>query len=387
MGVFNFSSVNEGFNYTPSELDTVNADNIMMAENFAQNGIMDAADYIQEHSDLVRLIAGQEISITESGQEVVYEASTLEGIGDKIKALVKKAIEKIKSLISRVVAVFNSWTQTDKDFINKYSKTFTTNWVKVKKLKIKAYKYHNDVKAGKLATALPTEENLKSLASEVCSEFNVTTDKTDPKAIIDSINKTDSTEVAEFTRGWLLKTRDSSLPKTASSKEFSDELYEFWRTGDSAKEEMDKSELEANGYSAANIISTLQNNEKIVYETKKGFGKIEKAYKKFEKDLIETPLKKVTKFDSGATAAQNEEKTALAALYTFYSSIASTTFESVHTLTSIFVQLCKEYSRTCKSIATKVVAMGEKRLAREESYDFGNDNENADSYMSAVIIK
>jgi len=237
---------------------------------------------------------------------------------------------------------------------------------------------------------LPTEENLKSLASEVCSEFNVITDKTDPKdlkAIIDSINKTDSTEVAEFTRGWLLNTRDSSLPKTASSKEFSDELYEFWRKGDSAKEEMDKSELEANGYSAANIISTLQNNEKIVYETKKGFGKIEKAYKKLEKVLIETPLKKATKFDSGATAAQNEEKTALAALYTFYSSIASTTFESVHTLTSIFVQLCKEYSRTCKSIATKVVAMGEKRLAREESYDFGNDNENADSYMSAVIIK
>ena len=103
---------------------------------------------------------------------------------------------------------------------------------------------------------------------------------------------------------------------------------------------------------------------------------------------IDKELKKQTKFDSNNTAAQNKEQTARAAYLTFQSSVASTAFEAIHTATGIFAQLAKEYSRTCKSIATKVVAMGEKRLAQEESYDFGNDDENnADSYMSAVIIK
>lgn len=391
MGVFNVSSVNEGFDYTPSELDTVNADNIMMAENFAQSAIMDAADYIQEHSDLIRLMAGQEISITESGQEVVYEASTLEGIGDKIKALIKKAIEKIKALISKLVAVFDSWVQGDKDFINKYSKTFTTNWVKVKKLKVKAYKYHNDVKEGKLSVVIPNDFNDVIVAAR--NQFKVQqfsgSGSPTAEASIESINKVDATELADFIRGHIFKivTSGSSV-NNLTSKEFSEELHEFWRNGDSAKEEMDKSELEANGYSAANIISKLQNGEKASTEAKKGFAKTEKSLKKWEKDHIDKELKKETKFNSSNTATQNKEQTARAAYYTFMSSVASTAFEAIHTATGIFAQLAKEYSRTCKSIATKVVAMGEKRLAQEESYDFGNDDENnADSYMSAVIIK
>ena len=391
MGVFNVSSVNEGFDYTPSELDTVNADNIMMAENFAQSAIMDAADYIQEHSDLIRLMAGQEISITESGQEVVYEASTLEGIGDKIKALIKKAIEKIKALISKLVAVFDSWVQGDKDFINKYSKTLTTNWVKVKKLKVKAYKYHEDIKNCNLSATIPGTFDTITIAVKTHFGVKKLGDSAGltPEQVIESINKVENGELADYIRGEVFKLVTSGRSTTEySSKEFSEELYEFWRKGDSAKEEMDKSDLESNGYSAANIISKLQNGEKAATEAKKGFAKHEKVLKKWERDTIDKELKKQTKFDSSNTAAQNKEQTARAAYLTFQSSVASTAFEAIHTATGIFAQLAKEYSRTCKSIATKVVAMGEKRLAQEESYDFGNDDENnADSYMSAVIIK
>lgn len=389
MGVFNVSSVNEEF--TPSELDIVNADNIMMGENFAQMAIMDAADYIQEHSDLVRAMGGQEISITESGEEVIYEASTLEGIGEKIKGLVKKFIAKIKELISKLVAVFSSWFESDKDFIRKYSKTFTTNWVKVKKLKVKAYKYHEDVKAFKLSTTIPNDTEFAQMlngniaANRVSSDFNG-----DPKAVIDSINRVDNSDLADSIRGNILATINGGSASTVTSKEFSEELYEFWRKGDSSKDEMDKSELESNGYSAANIIATLQNGEKATNDAKKAFTKAEKALNKWVKEYIDKPLKNATKFESGSSSSDNEKKTAQAALLTFKSSCASTTLETIHTGVGIFAQLCKEYSRTCKSIATKVVAMGEKRLAQEESYDFGNDDNNDDystSYMNAVVIK
>ncbi|MBR2247262.1 MAG: hypothetical protein IJ880_09590 [Bacilli bacterium] len=392
MGVFNVSSVNEGFDFTPSELDTVNADNIMMAENFAEKAIMDSADYIQEHSDLVRLMAGQEISITESGQEVVYEAATLEGLGEKFKALIKKAIEKIKSLISKVVAVFTSWINSDKDFINKYSKTFTTNWVKLKKLKIKAYKYHADIKAGKLSVVYPDDCH-KTITQAVYARYSlpsITTSSSaaEAKAFVEAVNKIDTEQKNDYIRGLVLQTIDGKLPADASSKELSDELYEYWRTGDSAKDTMDKSDLEANGYSAANIISTLQNNEKIVNETKKGFLKLEKALRKWEKENVDKPLKQVTKFESGASQEENEVRTGLAAFFTLASANCSTATEAIHSATGIFLQLCKEYSRTCKSIATKVVAMGEKRLAQEESYDFGNDDDGYNtSYMNAVVIK
>jgi len=384
MGVFNVSSVNEGF--TPSELDIVNADNIMMGENFAQMAIMDAADYVQEHSDLVRAMGGQEISITESGEEVIYEASTLEGIGEKIKGLVKKAIAKLKELISKLVAVFSSWFQSDKDFINKYSKTFTTNWVKVKKLKVKAYKYHNEIKTFKLTATIP--DSFETLIDDAANKFNIEEDVSgNPEGVISSINKVDNTDLAEYIHAEVFNTVTGKSESAMSSKEFSEELYEHFRAGDSAKEEMDKSELESNGYSAANIISTLQNGEKATNEAKKAFNKAEKVLNKWVKENIDKELKKVTKFEKGATEAENKTKTARAAAFTFASSCASTALESIHTGVGIFAQLCKEYSRTCKSIATKVVAMGEKRLAQEESYDFGNDDDYSTSYMNAVVIK
>lgn len=391
MGVFNVSSVNEGF--TPSELDIVNADNIMMGENFAQTAIMDAADYIQEHSDLIRAMGAQEISITESGEEVIYESSTLGGIGEKIKGLIKKFIAKIKELISKAIAVFNSWFQSDKDFINKYSKTFTTNWVKVKKLKVKAYKYHDSVKSFSALSVNVKEDQLNSAfeALPFVTDAIKADIKTEAqaKAAIEDINKIDNTDMAEAIRGVIFNDLTKSNGSSMTSKEFSEELYEFWRTGDSAKEEMDKSELESNGYSAANIIATLQNGEKKTKELEKAFRKIEKASNKWIKDNIDKKLKEETKFNSNA--ADNAVKTGKAAVLTLMSSFTSTVTESLHTGAGIYVQLCKEYSRTCKSIATKVVAMGEKRLAQEESYDFGNDDDNNDdystSYMNAVVIK
>lgn len=390
MGVFNVSSVNEDFDFTPSELDYVDADRIMMGENFAQMAIMDAADYIQEHSDLIRAMGGQEISITENGEEVIYEASTLEGIGEKIKALVKKFIAKIKELISKLVAVFSSWTQSDKDFINKYSKTFTTNWVKVKKLKVKAYKYHQNIRSFDLKVTIPN--NLTGIFSDAEKHEKINSDYTNsPEKVIASINKVDNTDLSDYLRAVVFnavagKNANSSM----TSKEFSEELHELWRAGDSAKEEMDKSDLESNGYSAANIIATLQNGEKATSEAKKAFEKAERTLNKWVKDHIDKPLKDATKFENGSSEEKNKKKTAKAAYLTFQSSCATTSLEAMHTGLGIFAQLCKEYSRTCKTIATKVVAMGEKRLAQEESYDFGNDNDDEnynESYMNAVVIK
>ena len=390
MGVFNVSSVNEDFDFTPSELDYVDADRIMMGENFAQMAIMDAADYIQEHSDLIRAMGGQEISITENGEEVIYEASTLEGIGEKIKALVKKFIAKIKELISKLVAVFSSWTQNDKDFINKYSKTFTTNWVKVKKLKVKAYKYHQNIRSFDLKVTIPN--NLTGIFSDAEKHEKINSDYTNsPEKVIASINKVDNTDLSDYLRAVVFnavagKNANSSM----TSKEFSEELHELWRAGDSAKEEMDKSDLESNGYSAANIIATLQNGEKATSEAKKAFEKAERTLNKWVKEHIDKPLKDATKFENGSSEEKNKKKTAKAAYLTFQSSCATTSLEAMHTGLGIFAQLCKEYSRTCKTIATKVVAMGEKRLAQEESYDFGNDNDDEnynESYMNAVVIK
>lgn len=400
MGVFNVSSVNEGFDYTPSELDTVNADNIMMAENFAQMAIMDAAEYIQEHSDLVRAMGAQEISITESGQEVIYEASTIGGIGEKIKNLLKKFLAKIKELFSKAIAVFRSWFQSDKEFIHTYSKTFMTNWVKVKKLKVKAYKYHDAIKKFTPLAGFDENEFKNSFNAIVDAEISgssaniksvltsstITTEAI-ANAVVKDINSVDSTDFSEKVRGIAFKVFNSSGSASYSAKEFSEDLYEFWRDGDSSKDTMDKSELESNGYSSANIISTLQNGEKSLSNIERDFRKIEKASNKFIKENIDKPLKNATKFDSKATTEDNAIKTAVAAVYTLLSSFASTFSESIHTGAGIYFQLCKEYSRTCKSIATKVVAMGEKRLAQEESYDFGNDDGYATSYMNAVVIK
>ena len=422
MGVFS-ASISESYGYDIPELNIndVNA-GALASDNFAEMAILGSVEVTAVHKSLVESLAAQEISAVEEGYEVVYEASSISSVVDKIKALIQKAIEKIKSLFEKVIAVFKSWTSTDKAFMKKYQTTFTKNWIKLKKLDMKVFKYNDIVQktftgqpeaGAKLATDLIGAIETFQLGQNASLTFKKILDKsfdkdsdvngenalkalTDAKADED---KKDISSESEKLRGGVLAaikkvseggttssfaTDYNSSTNSYSAKEFSDELYDWYRNGDNTKDEMDKSDLEKSGYSSEKLIFVLNNGEKASQNLGKYFTKLVKGFN----DKIKEQNKAVsdTKYND-SDADVNKFNTLKTWALVQYSSRLSSILECIQTWKGQYLQACKEYSRTCKSIVTKVVTMGEKRLAQEESWDYGYDNDYSNGFMNSVIIK
>lgn len=398
MGVFSTMLNENEFDFSNvEELNVEDYANASIADNLAEEAMLASVSIHNEHKALIESLAAQEISAMEEGYEVVYEATSLSSIGDKIKSLIKKAIEKIKALFAKVVAVFRSWTSSDKEFIRKYQTQFTKNWVKLKKLDIKAYTYIDDVKNSKMTqpdldTILkgidagggkkPYTQITAFVATDL-SSGGLSNANADYDDIKDAAEKRDTSDFYESIRGEYFNTATSKDNTKRTAKEFSDDVFEYLRNGEDSKDSFDKKDLESKGYSSTDIIKALTNNEKTASDLDKEWKKSTKAIEKIEKNINKAISK--LKFND---STHGEEYTKAAYLMTLVSGMVSTVLETDTQFKGLFLQACKEYSRTCKTIATKVVAMGEKRLAQEESYDFGNDDyESSYGFMNSVVIK
>lgn len=430
MGVFStMLNESEDFGFVAEELNVEDYANASIGDNIAEEAIIASVSIHNEHKSLIENLAAQEISAMEEGYEVVYEASSLSSIGDKIKSLIKKAIEKIKALFSKIVAIFSSWVKSDKDFIKKYQTQFVQNWNKMKKIDVNVYKYiagvrnctdpSDSVNHDELLTKFRADAAGTGSSSEKYNAYTLAkdfkADTTQAKAITGKIgdatdsgtsandkfdayksksDKEDTSDLYEDFRGYYfacikagaaknsLGAHDGSNSKL-SAKEFSDEIFEYLRSDNDSKESMDKSELSAAGYNNTDIIAVLSNNEKLISNLNKSWNKTNKQLQKLETEIGKILSK--MKYNDATTAAEN---THMAYVLTRASGLISLCLECATTYKGSFLQACKEYSRTCKTIATKVVAMGEKRLAQEESYDFGNDDyESSYGFMNSVVIK
>ena len=422
MGVFS-ASISESYGYgdiPELEINDYNA-GALASDNFAEMAILGSVDVTAVHKSLVESLAAQEISAVEEGYEVLYEASSLESIGNKIKALIQKAIEKIKSLFEKVIAVFRSWTKRDREFIHKYSTTFNPNFNKLKKLDMKVFEYHTDVRNAVAAT----KDNVVAIANSIKTSIkditihtydNVVTDENVSLATMMTAGSWSAMHLADATAFDTLKAKLDAVDtasenekkrgayfgiltgtKTAnantigttagtgslSAKEFSDKMYEYYRNESNSKDNLSLSELKSKGYDAPDIVRILSNGEKTGQQLTKYYQAIVKELKK----EIETTTKSLSKDKYTGTADADKLTAAKAYFSVKYSAELSLYLECVQTWQGQFLQACKEYSRTCKSIATKVVAMGEKRLAQEESWDYEYDNDYSNGFMNSVIIK
>lgn len=405
MGVFS-TSITESFDggLVPElEINDYNA-GALASDNFAEMAILGSVEVTAMHKALVESLAGQEIAAMEEGYEVVYEASSVSSVIEKIKSLLKKAIEKIKSLFEKAIAVFRSWVSSDKDFMKKYQATFTKNWLKLKKLDMKVFKYADCIKSfftGNVSDGVTMGDAIiekinngefdfgKNGGGKVKREDMLKWTSTKENiAKLEKVKaeeeKLDYTSEQEKGRAIYFNEITGASESALTAKEFSDSLYEFYRSDESAKDSMDKSELEKSGYSSTDIISRLTNGEKSTSNFDKQYKKIVKVLNKKINDITKQVSKeKYTSTDDD----ENKFKTLMTWLNVQYSATISLALECLQTEQGQFLQACKEYSRTCKSIATKVVAMGEKRLAQEESWDYSDDTSYADSFMNSVVIK
>lgn len=239
----------------PVESDNIEEESLYIVENIHEN-----YQTIMKHIGIAELQ-----SLEESGREMVYTEGVLSSMFNAVKNFLQKIWEKIKSLFKRFMMIIDSYTKTDKEFLDKYRSQILAAR-DLSNFTFKGYKWNENAfnqtpsamleltaaSAGSGATA-----HLSTGSSE---EYDKLEDKYD--------------DFEETIRGEVIKGLGGQGGKFTSS-EFIKELKEIYQSGDSEKQELDNKDIKVH-----DIITELAESRKL----KKGVNDVFKACKKSVED-------------------------------------------------------------------------------------------------------
>ena len=246
------TAIEEGIEYTGMDMDEMAIGHVVESEeNF--NKIMMA---IGIHEATV---------YAESGEEVVYTEGALSDIKDKIVSFIKSVWNKIVGLFKRFMSMIDSWTKDDKEFLKKYKGELVKRAGKLKDFTFSGYNFTIENKATKgiafLSTVAATNNN---------AQFNNFKDKTEE----------DYSDIEERIRGAAINSMGGSSG-TYTASEFSKELFELLRDGESSKVELENIDI-------TKILGELEGSKTARKEAEKAFKAAKKACDDFIKEIERT---------------------------------------------------------------------------------------------------
>lgn len=232
-------------------------DNIQENQNrfFQHIGIAEL-DYLEEH-----------------GEELVYTEGVLSDIVSTIKSFLMKIWERIKSLFKRFIMILDSYTKNDKDFAKKYQKEIFSKSGDTSDFSFKGYKWKIDTnQVNKLIESCDAEAR-HILHNYIKKEgyMHVSTDKTQKG--LENL----SDEIEEL-RGKCLKDQQIGNGGRMTEEEFRKELHEYFRGGETEKEELDSKDLDVHDMYNKLITSNQDRKDvdKVFKENKKSIDQTEK---------------------------------------------------------------------------------------------------------------
>lgn len=228
------------------------------------------------YNAIMQAIGIEELMVYEStGEEMVYEASQVSGFFGKMKEFFMKIWEKIKGLFKKFFAMFDSYTKSDKDFINKYKNHLLK--VDTRNFEYKGFNFTE------------TDLSLSGVDSKVKTEMEkyVGAGYKDVYLKLDQYLKAaeDKVDIVEKMRGAAIG--ESSL----TAAEFTKELFKMFRSGEESKETLDT-------INVSDLLMNISANSKLKKEA-------EKAYKELEKSLKDE-IKDIEKYEKEMTKAMPE---------------------------------------------------------------------------------
>ena len=410
--------------------------------NYHELGIIAATESAANRDAFMKAIALNELASVEQygTDQVFYESVNIKGIFDKIKAFFKKIIEKIHKIFHTFIAKLSSWFQSSKDFAKKYEKEIIKKWGLVKNdWEFKGYKFKNlpskstnisgDVdltknnivapggtKIDELENLLNTksEDALKSALEKLggLTKTPDTSDNDNPKqlntitdanakttaqaAVKEAIRKAkdDLDNWKELVRGAIiaeikntnnngvgpgLSTLDMSNKTTKlDSKDFDEELFKVFRSGEDSKEDIKLSDLG----SATEVINNIKDFDKTKEQTEKleksmikGIDKLIDAISKAQDDYI--------KKGTGSTdTAANVDKELIISATSFYQSCWGFIKEAQTQAFGACIQALKDRCAQDKEVCVKVI--GSSKKMTEESYDYSNSYSNGNNFNGFI---
>ena len=205
----------------------------------------------------------------------VYTEGTLSSFWEKVKAFFKKVWAKIKGIFAKVMTRLDSQFRSGKSFWDKYNKELASKFAKIDKDKVKFVGYSYDVKKITDDVANPAYGALQSA---------------------NSLSDNDSDEDEKALDGYRGETVGQS---SLSANEYSKELQQYFRGGDTTKSEVGGVNL--------SYIASFLSSDKLISDVKKNFHTLEKACE----DSIKTAEKKSkTNIDKNVEASKGDDNKA-----------------------------------------------------------------------------
>jgi hypothetical protein len=280
--------------------ESVSIDSLMNADTIAacyEESSIDAAaravsEISQNWNSIIEACAIDELNyLEENSVEMVYEGANLDSFINAAKQFFMNIWNKIQEIFKKVLMQFNSWFQSDKDFIKKYEKTLTSksnDGLGDKEIKWFHYVYYDDVNAKAAEFAGKAEEYdsssledfLKSVPditapSDLASwkETNKKLSEADTKKkILDNYRAEFLEGKSEVEQGEFVKLLREQIQGSDSKDDVKlsaalDKAIPFLKASDKIKAHINK-ELAADKKSIDNAIKCVENIKKTLKTTK-----------------------------------------------------------------------------------------------------------------------
>ena len=252
MGVYTNTTRSYGTSSYLENSGIIEPPDYLSVEECAMNIVVESE---MNWNSLMRAVAVNELScLEETGEELIYEASTGGGFLSKVKEFFVNLLAKIKGLFKKFFALIQSYTATDKDFVKKYRADLTK--INTRDFTYKGYKFTN---VDNISSALENAD--KNMIEKIADDFASHSD------IMNAISDT-STATAKSFKNFAptkeLSTLTTTLDKiikldddpeefneklrgaaaegvgmskgNRSASELNDDLFEYYRNGESSKD-------------------------------------------------------------------------------------------------------------------------------------------------------
>lgn len=391
--------------------------------NYHELGIIAAAESAANQNAFMKAIALQELASMEQygNTEVMYESVNVKGIFEKIKAFFKKIIEKIHKIFHTFVAKMASWFGNNRDFAKKYEKEIVKNWSQISndfEFKGYVFKFVPGTK-GEVSFAGLSREDLKEKIDTQKTELDgVIADPGTLKTFLGGYSKIDVDEDVRKTRDklddikdgiradWIKKIKSDYSGTSLDSKEYTEELFKVFRSGEDSKDDMNKSKvLESYGNSVNGMMSFIREFDKIKTEIEKGertftkgiddiISKLNKAEDELVKENRDNSKKvndNTAENDTNgnpSTVGQNAKKAiadneTIIGVSSLIQSVVGFEKECGVQAFSALLQATKDACTQAKEIAVKVIGLNKKMT---ESADYSSDGNTTSTAFGGDFI-
>lgn len=326
-------------NYSYSDAVAIDLDTVEESkfDSFDEAAIMAVVESEHNYNSLMKAVGIAELNfLEENGTEMVYTEGTVGGFFAKVKEFFKRVIAKIASVLKAFFAKIDSFAKSDKDFLNKYRKDLTK--LNLKDMKVNGYKFSL------------TEPSLTRAGADaaVKSALNITTpsavSSADDKTCDGIISKDEDNAVEDMIESYR-GTAIGASGKKFEAGEYSKELYEHFRSGESSKEEINV-DIVAQMQILATSDDIKKKAEKTFRDQEKLINDFIKELEKAEKDLVNA--KETT---AEAQTTQGKRIRAVNVVIKAYKAVTGVNT----TVFGAYLQALKDQSRQAKAICVKAL--------------------------------